>query len=161
MNFVGQELSGSTLARGIMRVHDLHLDSEYALLEQHVTHSGLDVVVRGVAGVDHESLDELHALGSLSTKLSRHNDFASHGLGLHDASEHGVACTTHSKTSDELVTERLALGDGAESTSGHLLGEQIYGSLLQTTQQPSDSATHRKILGDVYDKIEYGGSLES
>ena len=41
------------------------------LTELHVPDSLLDVVVDGVSGVDHESVDELHGLGTLTAELAR------------------------------------------------------------------------------------------
>ena len=38
----------------------------------------------GLTGVDHETVGELHGLGAGGTKLSRDNDFAALGTGLHD-----------------------------------------------------------------------------
>ena len=48
---------------------DNHL--ELTLTELHVPDSLLDVVVDGVSGVDHESVDELHGLGTLTAELAR------------------------------------------------------------------------------------------
>ena len=44
---------------------------ELTLTELHVPDSLLDVVVDGVSGVDHESIDELHGLGMLTAELAR------------------------------------------------------------------------------------------
>ena len=44
---------------------------ELTLTELHVPDSLLDVVVDGVSGVDHESIDELHGLGMLIAELAR------------------------------------------------------------------------------------------
>ena len=40
-----------------------------------------------------------------------------------------IAGPPDGETSDELVTKRLGLGDGAESTGGHLLSIQLDGAL--------------------------------
>ena len=40
--------------------------------------------------------------------------------GLHNETKYSVARTTNGETSDKFVTERLGLGDGAETTSGDL-----------------------------------------
>ena len=44
---------------------------QLTLTELHVPDSLLDVVVDGVSGVDHESIDELHGLGMLTAELAR------------------------------------------------------------------------------------------
>jgi hypothetical protein len=62
--------------------------------------------------VDHETIGELHALGTSSTKLSRNNNFATLSTTLHDESKDTIASSSDSKTIEKLVSERLALGDG-------------------------------------------------
>ena len=54
-------------------------------------HGGIDVVIAWVSRVDHESVDKLHSLGSLSTKLSRHDNLATLGTRLHDETEDTIA----------------------------------------------------------------------
>ena len=63
------------------------------LSEEHVTASGVDVVVAGVSGVDHETVDELHGLGSLTAQLARHHHLAPLRPGLHDEAQYTVART--------------------------------------------------------------------
>ena len=63
----------------------------------------------------------------LTTELSGHHDFATLGAALHDETEHTVASTANGETTDELVTERLSLGNCAEATSGDLLGVEFDG----------------------------------
>jgi hypothetical protein len=53
----------------------------------------VDEVPSGLTGVDHVSVGELHSLGSGSTKLSRNDNLATLGTGLHDEPEDTVART--------------------------------------------------------------------
>ena len=141
----GEGLAGTSL--GVPALHDLDLDSENTLLHENVTNSLIDKVLDGLTGVDHESVGELHRLGTGSTQLTRNDDLATLGTGLHDEAEHTVGGTADGKTTEELVAERLALGDGVETTVLHLLGvelERVVGeleSLLDEGGELADAAT--------------------
>lgn len=104
-NIVGQWAFWSDLSGGIPWKHNLDLDTQHSLTQQNVTCGGVDVVVAGVTRVNHQAIDELHRLCTLTTELSGNDDFASLGAGLHDETEHTIACTTNGETSDELVAE--------------------------------------------------------
>ena len=72
--------------------------------------------------------------------------FAYHlGSRLHDESEDTVGGSSDGKATLELVSEGFALGDGAETSVGDLLGEELDGavldleSLLDQSGQFSDS----------------------
>merc|ERR1719251_774127 len=103
--------------------------AKHALSEEHVTASGVDVVVAGVSGGDHETVDELHGLGSLTAQLARHHPLAPLRPGLHDEAQYTVARTPHCESTDELVPQRLGLRDSAQTPRGHLLGVQLDGAL--------------------------------
>ncbi len=159
---IGERPLGAHLAGGIPRQHDFDpekvaliktlnaenqshfdsLDAEDTLAKEDVTAGGIDVVVARITTVDHESVDELHGLGSLTSQLSRNNDLATLGARLHDESEHTVAGTANGQTSDKLVAERLGLGDGAETAGGDLLGVEIH-----------------RVLGEVEPLLDDGGQL--
>ena len=81
-----------------------------------MTSSGVNEVLRWLTRVDHETIGELHALGTSSTKLSRNNNFTTLSTTLHDESKDTIASSSDSKTIEEFVSERLALGDGGETT---------------------------------------------
>jgi len=55
--------------------------------------------------VDHETVGELHALGTSSTKLSGNNNFTTLSTTLHDESEDTIASSSDSKTIEEFVSE--------------------------------------------------------
>ena len=90
-----------------------------------VTDGLLDVFVDRISRVDHDTVDELHGLSTLTTQLSRHNDLASLGLRLHDEAENTVAGTANGQTSAQLEAQRLALSNSAQSAVGNLLGVQL------------------------------------
>merc|ERR1719305_1407055 len=122
-------LLGADLAAGIPRQHDLDLDTEHTLSEQDVSAGHVHVLVDGVSGVDHQTVNKLHGLGSLSPQLAGHDNLASLGARLHDETEHTIAGPPDGETSDELVTEGLSLGNGAETAGGDLLSVKLDGAL--------------------------------
>lgn len=115
LNVVGQGNLGSLLASNIVVQHNLDLDAEHTLSEEHVSHGNINVIVLGLTRVDHPAVDELHALGSLATQLAADNHFTALGTGFHDEAKNTVASTTHSKTANEFVTQTLALGNSAKT----------------------------------------------
>ena len=48
---------------------------------------------------------------------------------MYNLPEHTIAGPPDSETSDELVTEGLGLGNGAETAGGHLLCVELHGAL--------------------------------
>lgn len=128
-NCVGKGVGSASAAGGVPSVHNLDLDTENTLLHQDVADGLVDKVADGLTGVDHESVGELHRLGTRGTQLARDDDFATLSTGLHDESEHTVSGTSDSQTGEELVSQRLALGDGVETTVLHLLGVELERSL--------------------------------
>ena len=68
---------------------DSHLDAEHSLSEQDVSAGHVHILVDGVSGVDHQTINKLHGLGSLSSQLARHNNLTSLGARLHDETEMG------------------------------------------------------------------------
>jgi len=56
-----------------------------------VTHGLVDVLRRWVTAVNHESVDELHGLGSLASQLTRDDDLATLSSALHNEAKHTVA----------------------------------------------------------------------
>ncbi len=112
-----------------------------------MTNGLVNKVLDGLTGVDHEAVGELHRLGTGSTQLARDDDLATLGTRLHDEAEDTVGGTSDGKTTEELVAERLALGDGVETTVLHLLGvelERVVGeleSLLDESGELTDAAT--------------------
>jgi len=88
---VGEGALGTDLAGGIPREHDLNLQAENTLAKENVADSVVNVVLGGLTGVNHESVNELHALSAGGTELAGHNDLATLGTSLHDEAEDTVA----------------------------------------------------------------------
>jgi len=113
---VRKSLVGASLAIGVSAAHDLDLDAKNTLAKKNVAGGAVDELLSGLTGVDHETVGELHRLSTGSAKLARDNDLATLGSALHDEAEHTIAGTANGEAIEELVAERLALGDGAETT---------------------------------------------
>ena len=67
---VGEGALGTDLAGGIPREHDLNLQAENTLAKENVADSVVNVVLGGLTRVDHESVNELHALRAGGTELA-------------------------------------------------------------------------------------------
>lgn len=144
---VGESLLGTGLALGVGAAHDLDLDTQHTLSEEDVASSVVDEVLGGLTRVNHESVGELHALGTGSTELTRDDNLTTLGARLHDESEDTIAGTSDGETVEELVAEGLALGDGGETTVLDLGGVErdgVFGeleSLLDEGGELADAAT--------------------
>jgi hypothetical protein len=111
---------------------------------------------------------ELHALGTGGPELSRNNDFATLGARLHDESQDTVASPSDGQTIEKLVSERLALGDGGETTVlnlGGVEGDGVLGeleALLNERGELTDAATllseNLLCVGGANDDVGDGGS---
>jgi ribose 5-phosphate isomerase len=124
-----------------------------------VTGGGVNEVTDGLSGVDHESVGELHGLGTGSTELSGNDDLTSLGTGLHDETEDSVACTTDSKTVKELVAEGLALSDSAETTVldlGGVEGDRVLGELETLLDEGGELADAAALVSE--DLLGVGGT---
>lgn len=143
---VREGLGLASLAGHVGTSHDLDLDAENTLLHQNVADGLVNELANGLTGVDHEAVGELHRLGTGSTELARDDDLATLGARLHNEAEDTVGGTSDGKTTEELVPERLALGDGVETTILDLLGvelERVLGeaeTLLDESGELTDAA---------------------
>lgn len=148
---IRQRLLGASLALGIGAAHDLNLDTQDTLTEQDVTGSTVDEVLGGLTRVDHEAIGELHGLGTGSTELARDDDLATLGARLHDEAEDTIASTTNSQTVQQLVAERLALGDGGQTTVldlGGVEGDAVLGELEALLDQAGELADAATLLAE-------------
>ena len=92
----------------------LNLDTKDTLTEHDVPDGVVDELDSGLTRVDHEAVGELHRLGTSSTELSRDNDLATLGTGLHDETEDTIASTGQGN----------ALGTTRTAMNGMLTDEQ-------------------------------------
>ena len=99
---------------------DGYLDSKDSLSEKNVSASHVNILIDWVSRVDHQTINKLHGLGSLTSQLATDHHLATLGSGLHDEPQHTIAGSPDSQASDQLVPERLSLSNGAETTSGDL-----------------------------------------
>jgi len=128
---IGEGLGGTQLTSGVIALHDLDLDTKNTLSEENVSDGVVDELLSGLTGVDHETISELHGLSSGSSQFTRDNNFTTLGTGLHNESENTVAGSSDGKTTEELVSEGLGLGDGGETSVSDLLGVKVDGALSE------------------------------
>lgn len=127
---IGEGVGGALLSFGVRRQHDLDLDTEDTLLEEHVTNTNVDEVLGGLTGLDHVAVAELHGLSTLAAELTRNLNFTTLGL-LHDLAEDTIASTTNGDTVEQLEAEGLGLGEGRQATEGNTLGIKLDGAISQ------------------------------
>ena len=72
------------------RLH-LDLDTKDTLSEHDVSYGVVDEVLSGLTRVNHETVGELHRLGTGSTELARNDNLATLSAGLHDETEDAIA----------------------------------------------------------------------
>lgn len=148
---VGESLLGTALALGVSTAHDLDLDTQDTLAEQDVAGGSVDEVLAGLARVNHEAVGELHGLGTGSTELAGDDNLATLGARLHDEAEDTVAGTADGKAVEELVAERLALGDGGKTAVLDLGGVQrdrVLGELEALLDQRGQLANAAALLAE-------------
>lgn len=122
---IGKGVLGAHLSSGVPGQHDLDLDTQDSLTEENVTDGSVNKVLGGLTRVDHESINELHGLGTGTAQLSGDNNLATLSTGLHDVTDNTVASTTDSDSVKELVLQGLALSNGRETTEVDLLGVEL------------------------------------
>lgn len=115
----------ASLSLWVKGSHDLHLDTNDTLTEEDVTAGRVHVVTGWLTGVDHETINKLHGLGTLSTELAGDDDFATLCAVFNNETDDTVARTSDGKSAEELVSEGFALGDGGEATVGDLFGVEL------------------------------------
>lgn len=144
---VRQRLLGTGLALGVRAAHDLDLDTQDTLAEEDVAGGAVDEVAGGLTRVDHETVGELHGLGTGGTELARDDNLATLGARLHDEAQDTIAGTADGQTVEQLVAEGLALGDGGQTTVldlGGVQGDAVLGeleALLDEAGELADAAT--------------------
>jgi len=146
---VRQRLAGTSLALGVGTLHDFDLDTEHTLSQQNVADSKVNKVDGGLTGVDHEAVGEFHGFSTRGTELARDDDLTTFGARLHDETEDTIACTADGETTEQLVSQALALGDSRETTVLNLLGvelERVLGKLETFLDESSELADTAPLL---------------
>jgi len=141
----------------VVGLENLHLDTEHSLSEENVSHGGVDVFPGWVTGVDHHTVDELHSLRSLASDLTADNDFATSSTLLHHESEDTVGGSSDGKTAEELVSEGLGLGNGAQASVGNSLDVKIDLALLVAPSLVDDSGELSNSSGLLAENLAWSG----
>ena len=111
---------------------------------------------------------ELHALGTSSPQLAADDNLATLSTALHDEPQNTIAGSSNGKTVQELVSERLALSDGGQTTvldlSG-IEGDGVLGELEALLDEGSELADATALLAQDFlcvcgpdDDVGNGGS---
>ena len=146
---VGQGLLGTGLALRVGSAHDLDLDTEDTLAQEDVAGGGVDEVLGGLTGVDHEAVGELHGLGTGGAELAGDDDLATLGAALHDEAQDTVAGAADGETVEQLVAQGLALGDGGETAVldlGGVEGDAVLGELEALLDEGGELADAAALL---------------
>jgi hypothetical protein len=122
---IGKRGLGALLSGRVGGKHNSNNNTENSLLELDVTDSAVDEVNRGLTGLDHVAITELHGLGTLGSELTADDDLATLSLGLHNGADDTVASATNGETTEELVSEGLSLSLGRKTTVDDTLGVQL------------------------------------
>ena len=120
------------------------------LAKQYVSDGSVDVNVSGFSTVDHKTIDELHALCSLTSKFARYNNFTTLSSRLHDETEDTITSSkaishfktwnslvdmlhipANSQTTNKFVAQGLSLCNSTQATGGNLLSIELNSSLLK------------------------------
>lgn len=94
---------------------------------------------------------ELHGLGTGSSQLSRNNNLTTLRTRLHNKPQNTIARTTNSKTVQELVAERLALGNGTQTTVldlGSIQGDGVFGELEALLDERGELTNAASLLSE-------------
>lgn len=112
---------GANLPLRVIGQHDLDLDAQHPLAHEDVADGVVDVLTLGLPGLDHVTVLELHALGTLGTQLARDHHFRTLGALLHHEAEDTIAGTADGQAAQQLVLEGLGLGLGTQAAGSHLI----------------------------------------
>ena len=58
----------------------------------------INVVIHWIAAVNHQTVDKLHRLGTLTPQLAGHYHLAAFSTAFHDETQHTVASSAHRTT---------------------------------------------------------------
>lgn len=113
----------------------------------------------GLTRVNHETVGELHRLGTSSTELARDDNLATLSARLHDEAQDTVAGATDGEAVKQLVAEGLALGDGGEAAVldlGGVEGDGVLGELEALLDERSELTDAATLLAE--DLLSVGGA---
>ena len=90
-----------------------------------MAHGRVDVLAHRVPRREHVPVAELHRLGALRPQLAAHDHLAALGPGLHHVAQDAVARAPDREPSQQLVAQRLGLGDRAQAARVDLLRVEL------------------------------------
>jgi hypothetical protein len=109
--------------------------------------------------VDHEAVGELHGLGTGGAELAGDDNLAALGARLHDEAQDTIAGTADGQAVEQLVAQRLALGNGGQTTVLDLCGVEgdgVLGELEALLDQRRELADAAALLAE--DLLGVGGA---
>ena len=92
--------------------HNLDLDTQDTLTQVNVTNGSGDEFTGRVTRVNHETVRELHGLGTGSTDLTRDNDFTTLGTRFHNETNDTITGTKKQSTFCKYRATLQSLTDG-------------------------------------------------
>src|SRR5690606_31176929 len=101
---------------GIPILHNLNLNTKHTLTKHNMANSIINKIIDRLTSVDHETINKLHRLGTLSTELTRNNNLNTLSTRLHDKTEYTIAGSTDRQSRQQLVLHGFTLGDGGQTT---------------------------------------------
>mmetsp|Transcript_653 Transcript_653/g.1191 ORF Transcript_653/g.1191 Transcript_653/m.1191 type:complete len:236 (+) Transcript_653:281-988(+) len=116
---------GTRLASWVVRKHDGDAHAKHALAKSDVADGGVNVLPLWLTRLDHVAVGELHGLCTSATDLASNHALNTLGSALHHEADNTVASATHCKATNELIAQRLALGDSTEAAVGDFLSVQL------------------------------------
>lgn len=87
---IWEGLLGPCFSSGVPWKHDLDFDAKYTLSEVDMSDSSVHIVIGWFSTVDHQAINKLHGLGTLTTQFSRYNDLTTLSTTLHDEPKHTI-----------------------------------------------------------------------
>lgn len=160
----GDHVSQSSLrsddALGVLGKHEGDSDTNDALSQHDVTHSGVNILGGSEARLNHISISIFLRLSSLPPELTGHNNLSTLGARLHDEAEDTIARLSDGKASEKLVFERLGLGLSAKTAVGNALGEQVDGSLREVESLLDDGGQLADALALLSEDVLGAGGLD-
>mmetsp|Transcript_20100 Transcript_20100/g.24769 ORF Transcript_20100/g.24769 Transcript_20100/m.24769 type:complete len:213 (+) Transcript_20100:94-732(+) len=139
-DLVWQRCLGSSFTSRIMRKHDSDADAEHTLAKGDVPDAHVDVLALRLARLDHVTVRELHLLCTRTTDLAADAAFHTLGSAFHNEADDAIACTAHSKATNKLEAQRLALRNRTEAAVGNLLSKQLDRVLREVPALLNDSS---------------------
>ena len=140
LNVIRESLLGTHLTLRVGWLHNLNLNTNDTSLHLNMSVSLINKDLTWGTRGDHVSITELHGLSSLGSQLTRNNDFNTLSAVLHDESENTISSSSNWETVQKLVSERLGLSGGRETSVINSLGVEL-NRLIGETETSLDESS--------------------